>query len=62
MKEKRVVPKVQAVGRGLGHSHTRPDTARIRRMARNGFSFSPWSAADEAFEGAAPVIRFGMNG
>jgi hypothetical protein len=37
MKEKRVVPKVQAVGRGLGHSHTRPDTARIRRMARNGF-------------------------
>jgi KUP system potassium uptake protein len=37
MKEKRVVPEVQAVGRGLGHSHTRPDTARIRRMARNGF-------------------------
>jgi hypothetical protein len=31
MKEKRVVPKVRAVGRGLGHSHTRPDTARIRR-------------------------------
>ena len=25
-------------------------------------SFSPWSAADEAFEGAVPVIRFGMNG
>jgi hypothetical protein len=37
MKEKRVAPKVQAVGRGLGHSHNRPDTARIRRMARNGF-------------------------
>jgi hypothetical protein len=30
-------------------------------MARTG-SFSPWSAADEAFEGAVPVIRFGMNG
>lgn len=32
-----MVPEVRAVGRGLGHSHTRPDTARIRRMARNGF-------------------------
>ena len=25
-------------------------------------SFSPWGAADEAFEGAVLVIRFGMNG
>src|SRR6478609_11708116 len=45
--------KIWAAGRGLGHSHTRPDTARIRRMARNGL-FSPWSAADEAFEGHGP--------
>jgi hypothetical protein len=52
MKEKRVAPKVQAVGRGLGHSHTRLDTARIRRMVSERLSFSPWSAADEAFEGA----------
>jgi hypothetical protein len=52
--------EVQAVGRGLGHSHTRPDTARILGSER--LSFSPWSAADEAFEGAVPVIRFGMNG
>ena len=32
-----MVPKIQAVGRGLGHSHSRRATTRIRRMARNGF-------------------------
>jgi hypothetical protein len=62
MKEKRVVPKVQAVGRGLGHSHTRPDNRAHSPDGSEQLSFSPWSAADEAFEGAVPVIRFGMNG
>jgi hypothetical protein len=52
MKEKRVAPKVQAVGRGLGHSHTRPDTRAHSPDGSERLSFSPWNAADEAFEGA----------
>ena len=54
-----MVPKVRAVGRGLGHSHTLTPHAFAGWSER--LSFSP-ERSDEAFEGAVPVIRFGLNG
>ena len=52
-----MVPKVQAVGRGLGHSHTRPDNRAHSPDGSEQLSFSPWSAADEA----ADTARFSMS-
>jgi hypothetical protein len=58
MKEKRMVPKVRAIGRGLGHSHTRLTPRAFAGWLGMAFAVE---RSDEAFKGAVPVDRFGMK-